>query len=158
MALHKIIERHKVVILGQEIIYTNEFIKYKEGTIFSIEPKNSLISHISRLFKYQYTHPILPPHLFTSPVSGEKYIIPTWQKVHPKTTLDDIEWIKPLVEDVPLEKNTWKFESSSSPDVFYIVRQKGDKFTCNCSGFFRSKIRKCKHILQIEKELNNDNK
>jgi len=151
MALHQIIEKHKVSILGQEITYTNQFIKHTEGTSYGIKPQSSLISHTSKLFKYNYEHPYIGPTLHV--VNGKKYLLPMWKEVHPQTTYNDINWIKPTKKE-PIEKNTWKFESSSAPGIFYIVRQSGLKLVCNCSGFYRSKIRKCKHVLQVEKEVN----
>jgi hypothetical protein len=153
MALHKIIEKHKVSILGQEITYTNKFLKYSKSTSYSFKPSKSLISNGVYVFKYTYEHHSLPPTLFISPTSGQKYIVPTWQKVHSETTLSDIEWIKPEKIVVPVEKETWKFESSSEKGLFYKVTKQGDKILCNCAGFYRSKIRKCKHVLQVEKEL-----
>lgn len=155
MALHQITERHKVNILGQEITYVNRFIKYTKGTALDFKVSNSLISHASNLFKYEYEHDILGPTLFISPQTGKKYIVPTWKEVHPDTTLNDIKWIKPtnsLIEK-PIEKENWMFESSSEKGIFYKVKKQGDKIICNCSGFWRSKIRKCKHVLQVEKEL-----
>ena len=152
MALHKIIQKHKVTILGQEITYTNQFIKHTEGTSYGFKPSSSLIGSSSQLFKYDYEHPILAPTLYES--KGQKYIIPSWIKVHPKTTYSDINWIKPEVKKVEPEKNTWKFESSSAPGTFYIVKQSGLKLSCNCPGVWRSKDRRCKHIKQVE----NDNK
>ena len=152
MALHQIIEKHKSKILNQEIVYTNKFIKYNATTNYAIKPSSSLISHSCNSFKYEYTHPILPPHLFTSPVTGKTYIVPIWQEVHPKTTLNDIEWIRPIKREVPKEKNTWKFESSSNPGQFYIVRKTGDTYKCNCSGFFRCRDKNvgCKHVVQAK--------
>ena len=152
MALHQIIETHKVNILGQEITYKNKFLVYKEGTSYGFKPQSSLISHASRLFKYEYEH-MYPPTLYTSHVDGQKYIVPTWQKVHPKTTLNDIEWIKPVKAKPIVEKNTWKFESSSDPGHFYTVRQNGLKLTCTCSGMWRAKDRRCKHIKEVEQKL-----
>jgi hypothetical protein len=152
MALHKIIQKHKVTILGQEITYTNQFIKHTEGTSYGFKPSSSLISSSSQLFKYDYEHPILAPTLYES--KGQKYIIPSWIKVHPKTTYSDINWIKPEVKKIEPEKNSWKFESSSAPGTFYIVKQSGLKLSCNCPGVWRSKDRRCKHIKQVE----NDNK
>ena len=152
MALHEVIEKHKVNILGQEITYKNKFLVYKEGTSYGFKPQSSLISHASRLFKYDYEHH-MPPTLYTSHVDGQKYIVPTWQKVHPKTTLKDIEWIKPEVVKPVVEKNTWKFESASDPGHFYTVRQTGIKLTCNCSGFWRAKDRRCKHVKEVEQKL-----
>jgi hypothetical protein len=153
MALHRIIETHKVNILCQEITYTNKFLKYSKSTSYGFKPSKSLTSQGVYVFKYTYEHHSLPPTLVV--LSGQKYIVPTWQKVHSETTLADIEWIKPVKPvEVPVEKNVWKFESSSDPGHFYTVRQSGLKLTCNCPGVWRSKERKCKHIKQVE----NDNK
>jgi len=153
MALHRIIEKHKVNILGQEIVYTNKFIKYTEKTSYGFKPSSSLVSHASRLFKYTHEHSYLPPTLVV--LNGQKYIMPTWQKVHPETTYNDIEWIKPVKIEAPVEKETWKFESSSEKGLFYKVKKQGDKLTCNCSGFFRCKDRNkgCKHVQEVRKQL-----
>jgi hypothetical protein len=153
MALHKIIQKHKVTILGQEITYTNQFIKHTEGTSYGFKPSSSLISSSSQLFKYDYEHPILAPTLYES--KGQKYIIPSWIKVHPKTTYSDINWIKPEVKKIEPEKNSWKFESSSAPGTFYIVKQSGLKLSCNCSGFFRCLNRDigCKHCQEVRKTI-----
>ena len=151
MALHQIIEKHKVNILGQEIVYTNKFLKYTEKTSYGFKPASSLVSHSSRLFKYTHEHSYLPPTLVV--LNGQKYIMPSWQKVHPETTYDDIEWIKPAKVEAPVEKNTWKFESSSDPGHFYTVRQNGLKLTCNCSGFWRAKDRRCKHVKEVEQKI-----
>jgi len=151
MALHQVIEKHKVNILGQEIIYTNKFLKYTEKTSYGFKPSSSLISHASKLFKYTHEHSYLPPTLIV--LNGQKYIMPSWQKVHPETTYNDIEWIKPAKVEAPVEKNTWKFESSSDPGHFYTVRQNGLKLTCNCSGFWRAKDRRCKHVKEVEQKI-----
>ena len=156
MALHKVTETYKVNILGQEITYTNRFIKHTKGTAYGFKPAPHLISGSSHLFRYEYIHPMLPPTLFISSVSGKKYIVPTWQEVHPETTLNDIEWIKPEKIEVPVEKDVWKFESSSDPGHFYTVKKSGLKLTCNCSGFYRAKDRNkgCKHVQEVRKQLN----
>jgi len=150
MALHQIIEKHKVTILGQEITYTNKFLKHTEGTSYGFKPQSSLISHASRLFKYEFEHPYLTPSLFIDS-KGDKYIVPSWIKVHPKTTLKDIEVIRVEKIEAPIEKETWKFESSSEPGTFYKVRKQGDKLICNCSGFYRCKDRNkgCVHCQKV---------
>jgi hypothetical protein len=155
MALHKIIEKHKVTILGQEITYTNKFLKYSKSTSYGFKPSTSLTSQGVYVFKYIYEHHSLPPTLLVSPVSGKKFIVPTWKEVHPQTTLADIEWIKPVKIEAPIEKETWKFESSSEKGLFYKVTKQGDKLTCNCSGFFRCKDRNkgCKHVQEVRKQL-----
>jgi hypothetical protein len=99
---------------------------------------------------------MLPPTLFNSPVDGQRYIIPTWQKVHSETTLADIEWIKPEIKKpvkVEQEPQTWKFESKSEPGSFYVVRVTGDKVKCNCAGQYRAKDRQCKHMKEVRQKL-----
>jgi hypothetical protein len=156
MALHNIIEKHKVSILGQEITYTNKFIKHTESTSYGFKPSSSLISYSSNIHKYVFEHPYLNPTLFIGS-NGDKYIVPSWQKVHPKTTLDDIITVRPSIKkETPIEKNTWKFESSSDPGHFYTVRQSGLKLICDCSGFWRcrDKSKGCKHCQEVRKQLN----
>ena len=153
MALHRIIQTHKVSILGQEITYTNKFLKYSESTSYGFKPSKSLISSGVYVFKYTYEQSQLPPTLVV--LAGQTYIMPTWQKVHPETTLADINWIKPVKVEVPVEKGTWMFESSSEKGIFYKVTKQGDKLTCNCSGFYRCKDRNkgCKHVQEVRKQL-----
>jgi hypothetical protein len=98
---------------------------------------------------YEYNHPFLPPHLYTS-LDGKKYIIPTWQLVEPSTTLNDIMWVNKKAPP-QIEPNSWIFKSSSG-DGEYRVQKVGNVLKCNCMGFFRSKNRKCKHILAVENE------
>jgi len=102
----------------------------------------------ARKFRYTHEH-MYPPAIFQS--NGKTYVVPGWQEVLPETTLNDVEWIKPEVKKVEPEKNTWKFESSSAPGSFYIVRQTGIRLTCNCPGVWRAKDRRCKHIKEVEK-------
>ena len=121
-----------------------ERIIYNPTSQYSFTPKPPYPIVFVRTFKYEYSHPLLPPHLFMTN-KGEKYIIPTWEKVLPETTLDDIIWNKPKIKKI-IDKNTFRFKSES------IVRQIGDEFKCNCSGFFRVKDRKkgCKHIQELK--------
>lgn len=151
MALYEIIETRKSNILGQKILHKHKFIKYVEGTTYGFKPDSNLVSTAARLFKYEYEHSYMPPALVI--MSQQKYIVPSWQKVHPNTTLADIEWIKPAKPEPPKEKNKWKFESASEPGVFYFVKQSGSKLTCTCSGFWRAKDRRCKHIKEVEQKL-----
>jgi hypothetical protein len=155
MALHEVVEVKKVMILGNEIILKNKSIKYYDSTSYGFKPYSGLVSHASRCFKYTYEHHSLPPTLLVSPVSGKKYIVPIWQEVHPQTTLADIEWIRPVKVEVPVEKETWMFESSSEKGIFYKVSKQGDKLTCNCSGFWRclDRTKGCKHVQEVRKQL-----
>jgi hypothetical protein len=151
MALYEIIEVKKVNIMGHEHTFKNKTIKHVEGTTYGFKPGPNLISSAARLFKYEYEHPYFPPTLVE--IKGQMFIVPTWQKVHSKTTLKDIEWIKPEKPQAPKEKNTWRFESASDPGTFYFVKQSGNKLTCTCSGSWRAKDRRCKHIKEVEQRL-----
>lgn len=102
-------------------------------------------------FRYMHEH-YHPPGLFVD-LEGNKYITPTWIKVHPKTTLEDINWVKPSLDKVEKSKiKTWEFKSSSSDQV-YTVTYNENKIKCDCMGFFRSRGN-CKHVKQVKKELN----
>jgi hypothetical protein len=155
MPLLKITKTKKIHLLGNTITYNTEVIRYSPSTCFGETPEPSIISQKVSVFKYDYIHPYITPHLFVDS-NGDKFIIPSWIPVHPKTQFEDINWIKPEVKDQPQEKNTWKFESSSDPGTFYTVRQSGLKLSCNCSGFWRAKDRNkgCKHCQEIRKQLN----
>ena len=146
MALWKFTNTNKYGNLRSRIIFL------PDGKPFSFNPKGFGWFVGARRFKYDYEH-LYPPTLFTSPRDGQKYIVPTWQKVLPETTLNDINWIKPEITKPEPEKNTWKFESSSAPGSFYFVRQNGARLTCTCSGSWRAKDRRCKHIKEVESKL-----
>ena len=117
-----------------------------------ILPGDSEDTFVQRFF-YKYNHPLLPPGLFTNS-KGEKYITPTWRRVHPKTELKDIIWEKPKKETIVSETITREFKSSSSNKVYttkYFPSTK--RFSCSCPGAFRSRGN-CKHIKSLIKELN----
>lgn len=104
----------------------------------------------TRVFKYEYEG-IIPPGLIVA-TDGTKYIVPTWQKVHPKTTLSDIKWINKVPKIEKPKTETWEFKSSSSDQV-YTVTNYDNKLKCDCMGFFRSRGN-CKHVKQVKIELN----
>ncbi len=116
-------------------------------------PGNTEEKYIKR-FYYKYNHPILPP-LLLEVKGGKKYLMPTWQRVHPKTEITDIIWDKPKVKKSEVIKH--EFKSSSSNKVYitkeHISADGKVKYTCNCPGFFRIKDRSkgCKHIKSLEK-------
>ena len=70
-------------------------------------------------------------------------------KVHPQTTMDDIEVIKTRSRKKKQESTLHSFESASSGSI-YTVREVAGKYKCNCPGYYRSKERKCKHIKELE--------
>jgi len=86
-----------------------------------------------------------------SPVNGKKYLTPDWVEVHPQTTLSDIIHHEPA--PAKEQPTMWEFKSDSS-DAVYRVRYNGIKLTCSCPGSWRAFDRRCKHIKQVEKEIN----
>jgi hypothetical protein len=111
----------------------------------------------ARRFKYDHEHSI-PPALFVSVIDKQKYIVPGWQKVHPDTQLNDINWIKPEPQvtkqkQEQLAPAEYKFESKSEPGSFYVVRVIGNKVKCNCAGQYRAKDRQCKHMKEVKQKL-----
>lgn len=131
-----------------------DFIDYSEKS-YGINPKNIKTSVVS-IFKYEVESSIKPSIIN---VEGKNYIVPNWIPCHPKTELKDIIWVKKSFKEEEVKEKTetqvWKFKSSSG-DNEYTTRKKGDKYTCNCSGFFRVKDREkgCKHIQQVKSYTN----
>ena len=133
---------------------TRTRIIHNDTTSWGINP-SGFGSFISvSVFKYEYEHPILAPSLFVN-LKGDKYIVPTWQKVHPKTELKDIIWKKTKLKKDKTEKKTWKFDSSSSDSVYTVTKVDSATLKCNCPGFYRVKDRNrgCKHIQKVRVSL-----
>lgn len=114
---------------------------YSEGA-YIIHPKQQNISycHVT-LFKYKYEGHMFPALVN---ISDKKYIVPTWQKVHPQTTLNDIDWIKPQ----PIKLDIVKFEVTGSNGDKYktVYNPNTKKWKCTCPGSWRAKDGHCKHI------------
>ena len=123
-----------------------------EGTPFSFNPKGFGPFVNVQPFKYEYKGEMLPPSLFTDQ-QGQKYIVPSWQKVHSETTINDINWVKPKPKKVEVEKKEFQFESKSDPGHFYNVTVKNNKVDCTCSGKWRAKDRQCRHMKDVKKQL-----
>jgi len=137
--------------------------RYVDGILQNKEdlthyPQRDKIKNIfHKTFKYQVEkHPYLPVAILK--LSGKTTIMPAGIECHPETELSDIEEIIPEgeIEKKPRQQRTWKFKSESSDSV-YAVKENWGKLSCNCPGVWRAKDRKCKHIKEVEKEINNKN-
>ena len=144
--LYKFTNTNKYCNLRHRIIYRPNRERFK------LKPKNFGPFVNEEVFRYTYEHPILPPSLFTG-TDGQKFITPTWQKVLPETTLEDINWVKPKPKKVSVEKQEFQFESKSDPGHFYKVTVKDNKVDCTCSGKWRAKDRQCCHMKDVKKQL-----
>ena len=143
MALFKFQNLNKYGNLRTRIVYS-------PTSAFSCKSKG-LGSFINvQRFRYKVEHAYLSPALYTNR-NGDKFILPTMQKVHPKTTLNDIRLIRPKKEkrtEPIIETNV----SSSSSDITYTTKYYPDSgnYYCNCPGVWRAKDRRCKHIKALE--------
>ena len=105
-------------------------------------------------FYYEVEHAYLSPALYTDD-NGNKFILPTWEKAHPETTLEDIKLTRPKLEkrtEPIIETNI-----SSSSGVTYETKYYPDSgnYYCSCPGRWRAFDGKCKHIKALEKKVNN---
>lgn len=77
---------------------------------------------------------------------------PSWIKVHPKTTLNDIIFpkVKPIVVK---EKKIIEFTSSSSDKKYYVTVIDSTNMKCTCPGAWRSQ-NNCKHIKEVRNGKN----
>jgi hypothetical protein len=143
MALWKFTNLNKYGNPRTRIIYR------PDGEAFSFNP-HGLGSFVNvQMFKYEYKG-ALPPALAT--FSGQTYIVPSWQKVDPNTTLKDIEWIKPKPKK-QRAKTVIKTHISGSGLGEYTTKYypESGKFHCSCPGYWRSSGN-CKHVKQMRNE------
>ena len=116
---------------------------------FSFKPKGlGKFVNVQR-FYYEMEHAYLSPALYTNS-KGEKIILPSMQKVHPKTTLEDIKVIRPKKEK--RTEPIIEINISSSKDIEYTTKYYPDSgnYYCSCPGTWRAKDRRCKHIKALE--------
>ena len=144
MALWKFTNKNKYGNLRSRIIYK------PEGETLSFNPKGfGSFIHV-QMFKYEYKHEILPPSLVT--LGNNKFIVPTWQKVNPNTTLKDINWIKPKPKKQKTETVIKSHISGSGlgeyPTKYY---PESGKYHCSCPGYWRSRGN-CKHVKEMKNE------
>lgn len=103
-------------------------------------------------FYYEMEHAYLSAALYTDR-NGDKILLPTMQKVHPKTTLEDIKVIRPKKEK--RTEPIIETHISSSNGAEYTTKYFPDsgKIYCSCPGQWRAKDRRCKHIKEMELKI-----
>jgi hypothetical protein len=131
-------------------------IVYNESSQFVVKPGFGdfvAVKPFKYMSRFQFT-----PGLVTA--NGKKYMIPDWVEVLPETTINDIKAFEPEERGRPKKEKQvskpkeWRFESKSDPGSYYLVKQVSDyKVTCTCSGQYRAKDRKCRHMKEVMKEL-----
>ena len=135
--------------LRKRIVYNNSSqftIKSGFGDFVAVRP-----------FKYMSNSPYTPG---LTRVNGKLYMVPDWVEVLPETTINDIKAFEPEERGRPKKEKQiakpkeWRFESKSDPGSYYLVKQISDyKVSCTCSGQYRAKDRKCRHMKEVMKEL-----
>lgn len=135
----------------KQIVFTNP------GERVTIYPQRDKIvsSDCKRLIYKVEKHPYLCKSIVR--FHNKTMIYPAAIECHPQTTLDDIieletepTVLQSVVQEKPIEKQKWTFESSSGGGTYTVKYTKNGKLSCDCPGVWRSKDRKCKHIRQIE--------
>ena len=123
---------------------------HSETSQLSLNPKGFGKFICAQRFSYEVEESLIPPRLFET--EGKKYIVPSWQEVHPKTTMDDVK-VKIVKREIKVDPNIYTVTSGSGD---YHVRHNPstNKYTCDCMGFWRvlDKEKGCKHIIQIRDE------
>tara|TARA_B110000503_G_scaffold18108_1_gene26472 strand:- start:423 stop:824 length:402 start_codon:yes stop_codon:yes gene_type:complete len=104
---------------------------------------------------------IISRHFYKVPISNVRggflttnkgvFHTPSWTKVHPKTTLNDILFPEIKVAE-PKEKRTFEFASSSSDKKYYVTVIDSKTIKCTCPGSWRSQGN-CKHIKEVRESL-----
>jgi len=126
---------------------TDEIV-YNESTTTSYKPVDGLVSRLVQCFKYRVKTDVNPSVVT---LNGKRVIVPVWLEVHPLTTINDIEWVKPK----PKRQNTKTTEVTSESGTYKVKFNPDTKeWKCNCFGFFRLKDRSkgCKHIIQAKSQ------
>ena len=129
--------------------YRSRIVYRPDGEAFGFNPKGFGPFINVQMFRYEYKG-IIPPALAT--IGGQKYIMPSWQKVDPNTTLKDINWVKPKPK-VKRSKTVIRTFNSGSSDAVYTTKYYPDsgKYFCDCPGSWRSRGN-CKHVKQMRNE------
>tara|TARA_R100001460_G_scaffold85799_1_gene127106 strand:- start:147 stop:596 length:450 start_codon:yes stop_codon:yes gene_type:complete len=146
--LHQLDIVYKCIFHGEE----TKIIHTEPGEQVKIYPKKDGIKFANhKVFKYKFKEwEGLCPAIVKF---GDKKVIMPWGvECHPKTTIDDIEVIKKRKNKPRQPKSTWEFTSSNGNGTYKVTKH-GDKFKCNCMGFWRSKGN-CKHVKEVKAKLN----
>ena len=83
--------------------------------------------------------------------NGKKFHVPSWTEVHPETSFDDLVVEKKPFDEVFVEPEQWKFESSSGDKTYTVKLNKQGKLSCDCWGYIAHK--KCKHIQKVNANI-----
>jgi len=120
-------------------------IVYSDGAL-SLDPSKASGVTVSR-HSYKVPYSTLGKGAIITTKSGS-FHTPSWTKVHPKTTLEDITVDKKPFDEVFVEPQSWEFKSSSSDKTYKVKINAKGNLSCDCWGYIAH--RKCKHIKEVQ--------
>jgi hypothetical protein len=92
-----------------------------------------------------------PPCVFQSVVSGKWYAAGggEWVEVPEGTTLNDIEWVRPVRAAAPKKQRPVQVQlvPGSTGNRYSVARWADGNYSCECWGYRRWKA--CKHIAMV---------
>ena len=135
---------HRIITVMQDKTRIDEIV-YSETTNVSYKPIKGVVSRLVQCFKYSVTTDVNPSVVT---LNGKRMIVPSWQEVHPLTTINDIKWIKPQRRpraDISVKTGDGKYKTTFNTATGH--------YKCNCFGFYRAKDRRCKHIKELKASL-----
>ena len=115
----------------QDGTVTDEIISSPEPYVINLK-KEKVISSMTSVHKYDYEH-IYPPTIYKSHNDNKVYLMPVSIEVHPDTTMDDVNWIKPKLkkEIEHIQGSVGTYKTTYDPNK--------NTYKCTCMGFWRSK-------------------
>jgi len=122
----------------------NGEIVYSEGSL-SLNPEEAKSIFVRRHF-YKVPFTNVGTGGIVKVDSGT-FHTPSWTKVHPKTTINDIIVDKKPFEELFVEPEVWEFKSESSDKVYKVKKNAKGNLSCSCWGYIAHK--KCKHIKSV---------
>lgn len=134
---------HRIITTMEDGTRTEEIV-WNKSTNVSYKPIKGVVSRLVQCFKYQVNSDVNPSVITAN---GKRVIVPTWQEVHPLTTLNDIEWVKPQKRpraDISVKTGDGKYKTTFNTAT--------GKFKCSCMGFWRSNGN-CKHVKELRESL-----
>ena len=134
---------HRIITVMQDGTRTDEIV-YNESSTTSYKPVKGVVSRLVQCFKYRVTTDVNPSVVT---LNGKRMIVPSWLEVHPQTTINDIEWVKPQKRpraDVAVQSADGKYKTTFNTAT--------GRFKCSCMGFWRSKGN-CKHVKELRVNL-----
>ena len=129
--------------------------KVKDEIVYSDGPLSISAEEMSGVFVQRHFYKVPYSNVGKGGImkraDGKRFHTPSWTEVHPETTLKDIIVEKKPFEELFVEKEnkqTWKFESSSSDKTYTVRYNASGKLSCDCMGYIGHG--RCRHIKEVE--------